>query len=429
MPIDKKKTHTNFLRSKRHMACACCFAALCLTLAGGIFAAETAKPQWRYVAPKAGERMEHPPLRQLPLSGVKPPELEESVQYRGHERLYAEFRFGTSGSTLVTVVIDRISDAEADVYVDRDRNRKIEGEERLAGPGPKYRVPLDVEIVAGEQKEHVPREVVFRLGRSGRSLSYATAGYVEGVVLIDGRKLPARRVDANGDGGMADPCDLLWINFKRDGIWNPFTDRLALTPIIQADNRRYTVRSDWVGGRLSLEKLEGSGRLRLALPKDIGKGDLMEIDLLFIARDGSIVKLDLAHDDVEAPVGEYSLCELSAVLKDHSGGAPWAFSFGREFHWTGMEKTRIYDVKTNSRAEVRPFDKIALDAKLVENKRQYRPDQTVAVRPVVRTADNMTLQSCYRSVRPDSSSRHPGAEIYLKAVDGKAIDQASSGFS
>jgi hypothetical protein len=429
MPIDTMETRTNFRRGGRHTACACCFAALCLALAGGIFAAETAKPQWKYVVPKAGELMEHPPLRQLTLSDIKPPDLEETAHYRGNQRQYAEFRFGTVGSTLVTVALDRVSDTETDVYVDRNRNRTIEDDERLAGPGPKYRVPLDVEIVDGEQKEHVARTVVFRLGRSGRSISYATAGYVEGTLPLDGRETPVRRIDANGDGGMADPLDLVWINLKRDGNWNPFTDRLAVTSIVQVEDRRYIVRSDWVGGRLSLEKLEGSGRLRLALPKGIAKGDLLEIDALLMGRDGSIVKLDLTHDDVEAPVGEYSLCELSAVLKDRSGGEPWAFSFGREFHWTGMEKTRFYEVKANGRAEVRPFDKITLDAKLGKNKQQYRPDQTVAVQPIIKTADSMTLRSCYRSVRPDSSARHSGAEIRLTAADGKVLDQATSGFS
>ncbi len=93
-------------------------------------------------------------------------------------------------------------------------------------PGPKYRVPLNVEIPNGGRMEHVPRTVVFRLGRSGRSISYATAGYVEGTLQLDGRKVAIRRVDANGDGGMADPLDLLWVNWKNNEDWNPFIDRL-----------------------------------------------------------------------------------------------------------------------------------------------------------------------------------------------------------
>ena len=280
--------------------------------------------------------MEHPPLRELSLSEKKPPDLKESAHYRGSKQRYAEFRFGAVGSTLVTVVLDSVSAEQTDVYVDLNRNRVIEENERLAGPGPKYRVPLSVEIPKGHQTERFPRTVVFRLGRSGRSISYATAGYVEGTLRFQGRDVPVRRVDANGDGGMADPLDLLWVNWKRDGNWNPFTDRLPVTPIVQVENQRYVVRSDWLGQRLSLEKLEGSGELQLSLPKGKSKSDFLEINLLLVGRDGSIAKLDLTHDSVEAPVGDYSPFELSAVVKDPAGGEPWAFSFGRYFDWAGI---------------------------------------------------------------------------------------------
>jgi len=135
---------------------------------------------------------------------------------------------------------------------------------------------------------------------------------------------------------MADPLDLLWVNWKRDGNWNPFTDRLPMTPIISAGNRRYVVRSDWVGQRLSLERLEGTGRLQLLLPKGKNKSDFLELSVSLAARDGSIAKLDLLQDDVESPIGEYSPYELSAVIKDLAGGEPWTYSFGRDFDWAGL---------------------------------------------------------------------------------------------
>ncbi len=49
---------------------------------------------------------------------------------------------------------------------------------------------------------------------------------------------------------------------------------------------------------------------------------------MLMGRDGSIANLDLAQDNVEVPVGEYSPYELSAVMKDPAGGEPWAFDFG-----------------------------------------------------------------------------------------------------
>ena len=100
---------------------------------------------------------------------------------------------------------------------------------------------------------------------------------------------------------MADPVDLLWVNWKRDGNWNPFTDRLPVTPIIQVENQRYVVRSDWVGQRLSLEKLEGSGELQLSLPKGKSNRDFLDVNFVLMGRDGSIAKLDMAQDRWRCP--------------------------------------------------------------------------------------------------------------------------------
>jgi hypothetical protein len=404
-------------------------AALCLALAGGGLVASAAEPPWRYVVPKAGDPMEYPPLRQLSLSEQKPSDLKETAHYRGSKRRYAEFRFGTAGSTLVAVVLDTVSADQTDVYVDLNRNRAIEDNERLAGPPPLYRAPLSVEIPNGNRTERFPRTVVFRLGRAGRSISYATAGYVEGTLRFQDRDLPVRRVDADGDGGMADPLDLLWVNWKRDGNWNPFTDRLPLTPIIRVENQRYVVRSDWLGERLSLAKLNGSGELQLSLPKGMGKSDFREVNFLLVGRDGSIAKLDLAHDSVEVPVGEYFPFELSAVVNDRAGGESWAFSFGRYFDWAGVAASHGYAVKDKGRVPVPLFDDLTLHATPGNRELQYRRGEAVSVCPQLDTGDHLTLRSCYRSVTTGWSRRHPGAKIRLTTLSGKTLDSATSGFS
>ncbi len=400
-----------------------------LAVAGGCFVAQAAEPQWRYVVPEIGGPMEHPPLRELSLSERKPPDLKESAHYRGSRRQYAEFRFGRVGSTLVTVVLDRVSATETDVYVDRNRDRVIEDSERLAGRGPKYHIPLSVETPKGSRIEKISRTVVLRLGRAGRSLSYATAGYIEGTLSVDGRQVPVRRVDANGNGGMADPVDLLWLNWKRDGQWNPFTDRLPLMPIVQVEGQRYVVRSDWAGERLSLEKLEGSGEMQLSLPPGKSRRDFLEIHLMLGGRDGSIAKLELAPDRAEVPVGDYSPYELTVVAKDPAGGPPWAFFLGREFDWGGTGASRGYAVKAKGHVLIHPLDHWTLDAKPDHGDLRYRPGEAITVRPRLETADHLTLRSCYRSDRSDSSARHPGAEIRLLTAGGKTLDSALSGFS
>ena len=140
---------------------------------------------------------------------------------------------------------------------------------------------------------------------------------------------------------------------------------------------------------------------------------------MLMGRDGSIAKLDLAQDNVEVPVGEYSPYELSAVVKDPAGGEPWAFSFGRDFDWAGMVASRGYAVKAKGRVPVHPFDDLTLDAKLGSSKPAIPSRRGHHRQPRLETADHMTLRACYRSDKTDSSTRHPGAEIRLTTISGK----------
>ena len=130
---------------------------------------------WRYVLPEPGAEHEHPPLRAIPLASEKPDDLMERAEDRGGERRYAQIRYGSPGSKRVAIVLDRVSPSEVDLYVDANRSRSIEAKERMSGEGRVWRVPLDVEIVEGDTTRQIRRQVIFRLGSTGRTLSYAAA--------------------------------------------------------------------------------------------------------------------------------------------------------------------------------------------------------------------------------------------------------------
>ena len=86
-------------------------------------------------------------------------------------------------------------------------------------------------------------------------------------------------------------------------------------------------------------------------------------------------------------------------------------------------------MKAKGRVPVHPFDGLAIDAKLGKNELQFHPGEAITVQPRFETADHLTLRSCYRSDKTDSSTRHPGAEIRLTTLSGKTLDSATSGFS
>src|SRR6516164_4038174 len=87
---------------------------------------------WRFVLPAPGEAFEHPPFRALVLSRDKPDDVAEKISYRGKHRRYAQVRFGSAGSVRVTVVIDGVGPGDVDLYVDANRDRKIDGRDHVS---------------------------------------------------------------------------------------------------------------------------------------------------------------------------------------------------------------------------------------------------------------------------------------------------------
>ncbi len=142
--------------------------------------------QWRLVLPKAGDPFEYPPLRALAVSRTKPEDLKEMVHYRGARQRYAQIRYGSPGSIRITAVLDEVSASDVDLYVDADRNRRIEAKDRLAGKGRTWTLPIAVAVVEGETTRLTPRAAIFRLGSTGVTFSFAAAGYLEGTVSLSG---------------------------------------------------------------------------------------------------------------------------------------------------------------------------------------------------------------------------------------------------
>ena len=103
------------------------FTLLALAFAGAPPGEAEAKARsWRFVLPAPGEAFEHPPFRRSCSSRDKPEDVAEKIAYRGKHRRYAQVRFGSAGSVRVTVVLDEVGPGDVDLYVDANRDRKID---------------------------------------------------------------------------------------------------------------------------------------------------------------------------------------------------------------------------------------------------------------------------------------------------------------
>ena len=88
---------------------------------------------WHFVLPSPGDPFEYRPLRALVLSREKPEDLMEKIVYRGASRRYAQLHFGSPGSVRVTVVLDEAGPGDADLFIDTNRDRKIDERDRVKG--------------------------------------------------------------------------------------------------------------------------------------------------------------------------------------------------------------------------------------------------------------------------------------------------------
>jgi hypothetical protein len=399
-----------------------------VTALGVIAAAQAgvAPAPWRYVVPPPGDAFESPPLRSIGLSSEKPEDLVVKVTFRGRRQRYAQLRYGSPSSVRVTIVLDEIGRGAADLYVDANRNRRIEATDRVQGENRTWRLPVDLAIVEGDTTRYERRKSIFRLGATGITFSHAAAGYLEGQVEFAGRRHAARRVDGDGNGLFTDGDDRLWIDLNGDGRWDPSSEEFLFASILPIGEARYAVRSDPFGRRLSLEPLEGSGMVRLALAKRQGLPGAVELSATLLGRDGSAVGLTGEQAQATVPIGEYRLGTVTCAFEDPGGGPRWHFVFS-DIERRG--EPRWYKVERGSTAMIDPIG--TLDFKTgAENLEPPHPGDDLRIQPQLFNGDGLLIVTCYRGELANPASESgPGATITLATGDGRTLATAQSGFA
>ncbi len=422
--------------------------ALAMTGVGDGSDKPSTAPAWRFVLPAAGDPFEHAPFRALVLSREKPEDLFEKIRYRGDSsrRRYAQIRFGSAGSIRATVVLDEVAPGEVDLYVDSDRNRRIDERDRVT-PAPAatgsrrervWRLPLEVAMVDKEITRTIPRAVVFRLGASGRTLGYAAAGYLEGTVALGDpgtgstnspvRHLAAHRADGDGNGLVSDGQDRLWIDLNADGRFDPSAEQFLFATVLNLDGARYVVRSDELGSRLAIEKLVGVGTLRLAWKGAASKSaESVEVHATALGRDGSVYGLS-GTEPATVPVGEYRLGTVTIALDDPRGGQRWSFIFSDN---GAKGEPRWYKVEKHGTVAIDPIGTPSFEVHLTDNPaKRARPGEDVDLQPLLYTGDGLLINIGYRGAPASPALQETlGAQVALQTAGDQTLATAHSGFA
>jgi hypothetical protein len=431
-------------------------AALTLALAAALHGDDAksqgdsaARSGWRYVLPAPGDPFDHAPFRALVLTRERPEELVENATYRGEKsrRRFGRIRFGSPSSTRVTIVLDETPDGTVDLYADADRNLRIDDRDRVGhadtGPASRgariWRMPLNVALVENETVHTIPRAVVLRLGASGQTLGYATAGYLEGTVALRAKKDPkdntshqrllaARRVDGDGDGFLADSQDRVFLDLNHDGQFNSASEQFLFNTVLTLEGSRFIVRSDELGNRLAIDPLEGTGALRLAVKEREGSTSIKPVEMraTAIGRDGSVFALS-GIEPATVPVGEYRLSNLTLSLDDAKRGQAWSFVFSDGL-WSGPP--HWYKVEKDATVTIDPVGKPVFELRRFDSNKVDRPGDDVVVQPALYTGDGLLIIVAYCGAPVSPSTQELlGARIALMTGEGQTMATAHSGFS
>jgi hypothetical protein len=378
---------------------------------------------WQYVAPKPGAEMEHSPFRALETSREKPEGLTEAATYRGKRRYYSQLRFGSPSSVRIAVVLDE-GDGEAFLYVDRNRDRAIDEQDRLAAPGPLWRFKLDAHEQEGDAATIHKREVVVRKGRQPGRMSLAAVGYLEGKVELDGQSLVCRRTDEDGNGRFGDPDDRFHLDLDRNGSFDALTERFAVMPITNLVGRRYAVGGDPWKGRLNFTAIEGEGKLALRSPTLKERGKLVSVRAGLAGRDGTPAAL-AKGDAVAAPPGEFRMDTLNLVLAGAADEPMWQYTFsyrgGKPHVWRALRRDETLTLD--------PVGALAFSLEVSESSSTVRPGADVSAQLRLFTADGLLINEVLRATETGPYGSQPSARVTLQTTDGRILGEAHSGFA
>jgi hypothetical protein len=381
-----------------------------------------AQGKWAYTVPAATDAFHHAPLRILPLSDQRPPDVTEEVKYQGSKQRYAQFHYGNPSSTRVAVVLDDLSAGRFDLYVDANRNRVIESAERVNSSNLSWQLPLAAVILEGTVQTRFPRQVLFRYGPATRSLSYATCGFLEGETSIAGETLRVRRVDGDANGLFADAQDRVWIDLDGFGRWDPIDHQFPFVPVLTLNKQRYVAQSDAGGERFLLRPLEGIGKVQLQRPRIPAGATVEAVSATLYSKDGIVATLTNFDTPTVLPVGEYAFTGLTLVLRQGEAETSYVFSAN------GTDSLRWHKLEKNGSLTLDPAGTPRLEIGLSDDN-EVKAGNDLLIQPQFYTGTNLLINIIFPGRDRPVFSDGPRARIRLLAGDRSKIAESSSGFA
>lgn len=376
-----------------------------------------AQDPWRYVvdADPTGDALR---TRALPLTDRLPDDVEARVTLRGTKLRCGQLRFGDASGTRVAFVLDEAADGTGHLFLDVDRDRVLEDDERFALQDGHVDVELAPAFARGRLAPD-KRTLRFRRGATGLVLGAVTRGYVAGTVAMGDRQVLARRYDGDGNGLYHDPADRLWLDLDGDRLVDEVREVMPYRAVQQNAGRLWIVDGDDIGLRLGLRELTERGAFKVAFT---GKAKVTAVAVTLISREGLIVGLDAVDQEFTVPTGDYRITNLQVTYADDKGGESWCYVFS-EPDATDAQPRHV--VAADAVVEIDPVGEVTFTANCAAT---ATAGGAFSVTPRLYTGDGLLIVTCFRGPTADTFSG-PGALVRLLDDKGTQLGSSNSGFA
>lgn len=377
-----------------------------------------------YHSQRFPSQFERSTARLLRFTEQLPPDVEVRVKFAGKHQSFGQFFFGSNDSTSIAAVVDRLGegDRDFDLYLDLNRDRIIDADEQVEGDGRIWFVELEAEVNSAGDVDRHPRKVAIRRMSGGDGFTVRTVGGFEGPVKLTGKTVASRRIDGDGNGLFADPKDQLWIDLNQDGEWDPIAERFPFQTMLNIDGRRFAVRGDRLGQRLSLEQVEGEGLVQVQFALEDSTAKVTQLSVSLYGDDGASFTI-ASGNKLTLPVGKYMVGSFSVVVADAESRQPWYFSFshsGRKSEqvWYSIEKGQETSIELPGEFEF-----------YLHGEKRVTAGKPYQSQPVLRTADGLYITASGRG-KPTRDGQHHGnpARLVARDANSNAFSNCISGF-
>jgi hypothetical protein len=235
-----------------------------------------------------------------------------------------------------------------------------------------------------------------------------------------------RRRDGDGNGFFTDHRDQLWFDLDGDGAWAPMEELFLYAPTLTIGAQRWAVRSDRAGASLSLEQIDGVGRVHLALPELSGGAPrhVTDLNVLLVGRDGSAAAVRSLGRPVEVPVGEYRVGMVTLRVAPAAGGPPLSFVFSEP---GARDDLTWYPVAKEQDVTIDPVGAVAFT--VGDARDTCAPGDTLDASPRLYTQDGLLINTAYHGKDAPAFFGTLSAAVRLTDAQGRLLDSATSGFA